>query len=182
MRTVTLALVALAAAGAGCVSSADDDTAAPTASAPAPATTAAVPTRTAVRPTPTPKPVTVDAPCPYADAGTVAETVGQRIARTTVTRTRPHVGCGFYRPNGEQAADIAVSVLASPAAAQAQAIAVAGAAANPVDGVGDGGAVRVTATGALLGVSKGRALVVVRINQRISLEAVEIARMVVAKL
>jgi hypothetical protein len=178
---VTLALVALAAAGAGCVSSGDDDTAAPTASAPAPATTAAVPTGTAVRPTP-PKPVTLDAPCPYADAGTVAETVGQRIARTTVTRTRPHVGCGFYRANGEQAADIAVSVLASPAAAQARAIAVAGAAANPVDGVGDGGAVRVTATGALLGVSKGRALVVVRINQRISLEAVEIARMVVAKL
>ena len=99
-----------------------------------------------------------------------------------MTQTRPHVGCGFYRPSGEKAADIAVSVLASPAAAQARAIAVAGAGANPVDHVGDGGAVTITDTGAVLGVSKGRALVVVRINQRISLEAVEIARMVVAKL
>lgn len=182
MRTVTAGLLALAVAGTGgCAPSADDGAATPA----APTTTATVaPRTTAARPAPkpTPKPVTVDAPCPYADAGTIAGTVGQRISRTTVTRTRPHVGCGFYRPSGEKAADIAVSVLASPAAAQARATAIAGAAANPVDDVGDGGAVTITDTGAVLGVSKGRALVVVRINQRISLEAVEIARMVVAKL
>ena len=73
-------------------------------------------------------------------------------------------------------------MLASPAAARARAVAAAGAGANPVDGVADGGAVAITDAGAVLGVSKGRALVVVRINQRISLEAVEIAKLVVAKL
>ena len=180
-----LGLLALALAAGGCSQPAVD-TAAPTTpitSAPAP-TAAAAPTTTTRKPAPapTPKPDTVDAPCPYVDAATVAGTVGQRIYRTTVTTTRPHVGCGFHRANGEKAADIAVSVLATPAAAQARAIAVAGAAANPVTGVGDGGAVTITDTGAVLGVSKGRALVVVRINQRISLAAVEIARMVVAKL
>jgi hypothetical protein len=180
-------LLALAVAGvAGCARSADGS-AATTAAAPT-TTASAAPRTTAARPAPkpkpkpTPKPVTVDAPCPYADRGTMAGTVGQRISRTTVTRTRPHVGCAFYRSSGEKAVDIAVSVLASPAAAQARAVAVAGAGANPVDRVGDGGAVRITDTGAVLGVSKGRALVVVRINQRISLEAVEIARLVVAKL
>jgi len=188
VRTVTVGLLALVVAGtAGCSRSAGDGAAAT--AAPAPTTTASAAARTTSArpaptptPRPTPKPVTVDAPCPYADSWTIAETVGQRISRTTVTRTRPYVGCGFYRPSGEKAADIAVSLLASPAAAQARAVAVAGAAANPVDHVGDGGAVTITDTGAVLGVSKGRALVVVRINQRISLEAVEIARMVVAKL
>ncbi len=170
---VVLALVA------GC---GGDPTVAPTAAgttATTPATRA--PTTTPARPRPTPKPSTVDAPCPYADAQTIAETVGQRIARVTVTSTRPHVGCAFYRPNGERAADIAVSVLVTPGAAQARALAAAGPGANPVDEVADGGAVAITETGAVLGVSEGRTLVVVRINQRISLEAVEIAKLVVAK-
>lgn len=184
MRTVLLGLVALAAAG--CTQSGDERAAPPATTTTArPSTapsTAARTTPARPRPTPTPKPVTVDGPCPYAAADTVAETVGQRISRTTVTRTRPHVGCGFYRPNGEQAADVTVSVLASPAAAQARAVAAAGAGANPVDGVADGGAVAITTAGAVLGVSKGRTLVVVRINQRISLEAVEIAKLVVANL
>jgi hypothetical protein len=47
--------------------------------------------------------------------------------------------------------------------------------------VADGGTVAITAAGAVLAVSKGAALVVVRINQRISLEAIEIAKLVVAK-
>ena len=146
-------------------------------------TAAASPTPAGVpRPTRTPAPVTVDAPCPYADAGTIAGTVGQRIARSTVTKTSPHVGCAFYRPNGEKAADIAVSVLDSAVAAQAEAVRLPGGAANPVDSVADGGAVAITDSGALLAVSRGAALVVVRINQRSSLEAVEIARLVVAKL
>lgn len=193
MRTVTLlGLAALAVAGgASCTDTAGDPTAAPVTTIPAtaPATTAAstVPPPAATTPapaaTPSPTPpVTVEGPCPYADPATIADTIGQRIARTTVTRTSPYVGCAYYRGNGEKAVDIAVSVLVSPTAAQARALAVAGAAGNPVDGVGDGGAAAVTDTGAVLGVSKGRALVVVRINQRISLEAVEIAKLVVARL
>lgn len=151
--------------------------------------TAAVPTRTPVPartsaparpPVRTPPPVTVDAACPYAAAQVVAETVGQRIARTTVTRTRPHVGCAFYRANGEKAADIAVTVLADAAAARTRALRIPGAPANPVDAVGDGGAVAITDRGAVLAVSKGAAVVVVRINQTSSLEAVEIAKLVVA--
>ena len=148
--------------------------------------TAAAPSASGV-PRPTtpgtpPPPVTVDAPCPYADATTVMDIVGQHIARTTVTRTTPHPGCAFYRPDGEKAADVAVSVLASAAAAQTEAIRRTGPAANPVDSVADGGTVAITGDGAVLAVSKGRTLVVVRINQRISLEATELAKLVVAKL
>jgi len=120
--------------------------------------------------------------CPYLDADTVAGTVGQHIARTTVTPTRPYPGCSFYRPNGEPAADVTVSVLPGPIQAQTKAIAIGGQAANPVTGIGDGGTVRVTAEGAVLAVSKSRTLVVVRINQRSSLEAKEIARYVLAGL
>lgn len=143
-------------------------------------TRVATPTRTP--PTRTPQPVTVEAPCPYADAATVRDIVGQHIARVTVTRTTPHPGCAFYRPNGEKAADVAVSVLANPAAAQAEAIRLTGPTANPVDSVGDGGTVAITGDGARLAVSSGAALVVVRINQRVSLEAIELAKLVVATL
>lgn len=188
-RVIAGALLAVAAAGCG---GADEPVAAPgtvpTSSAavrttPAPTTvapTTVAPTRTS--PAATRPPVTVDAPCPYADAMTMAGTVGQRIARTTVTRTTPHPGCAYYRANGEKAADIAVSVLAGPAAARARALALAGRSANPVEGVGDGGAVVLTEGGALLAVSQGATLVVVRINQSISLSAVEVAKLVVAKL
>lgn len=156
--------------------------------APAPSTQAATPSSTRVAtptrtpPTRTPQPVTVEAPCPYADAATVRDIVGQHIARVTVTRTTPHPGCAFYRPNGEKAADVAVSVLANPAAAQAEAIRLTGPTANPVDSVGDGGTVAITGDGATLAVSSGAALVVVRINQRVSLEAIELAKLVVATL
>ncbi len=156
--------------------------------APAPSTQAATPTATRAAtptrtpPTRTPPPVTVEAPCPYADAATVRDIVGQHIARVTVTRTTPHPGCAFYRPNGEKAADVAVSVLANPAAAQAEAIRLTGPTANPVDSVGDGGTVAITGDGATLAASSGAALVVVRINQRVSLEAIELAKLVVATL
>jgi hypothetical protein len=111
----------------------------------------------------------------------VQETIGQHIDRSTVTATKPFPGCSFYRPNGEQAADVQVSVLATAAAAQARAIALGGRSANPVN-VGDGGVVALTPTGALLAASKGKALVVIRIIQRISLEARELAGYVVAHL
>jgi hypothetical protein len=67
-------------------------------------------------------------------------------------------------------------------AAQAKAVALGGHSANPISNVGDGGVVALTPTGAVLAVSKGKALVVIRINQRISLEAREIAGYVVAHL
>jgi hypothetical protein len=149
---------------------------------PAAPTRTAPPTTAPVTPARTRPPVTVDARCPYAGAATVMDIVGQHIARTTVTSTTPHPGCAFYRPNGEKAADVAVSVLASAAAAQAEAIRLTGPGANPVDSVADGGTVAITGDGALLAVSKGRALVVVRINQRVSLEAIELAELVVARL
>jgi hypothetical protein len=160
--------------------------AAPATAGPSRTTTPATPVaprRTTARPPAgTSSPAPVDAPCPYATAEQVAETVGQHITRTTVTRTRPYPGCTFYRPNGERAADVQVTVLATAAAAQAKAIALGGRGANPVGNVGDGGVVALTPTGATLAVSKGRALVVVRINQRISLEAREIAGYVIAHL
>jgi UPF0176 protein len=132
--------------------------------------------------TPTPPPKPVAGRCPYVDTQTVADTVGQHIANSTVTPTRPYPGCSFYRPNGERAADIQVAVLSTASAAQARAIALGGPSANPVSGIGDGGVVVIDDAGTMLAVSKGRALVVVRINQRISLEAREIARYVVARL
>lgn len=147
-----------------------------------PARTAPATTARAATPSRTPPPVTVDGPCPYADSATVMDIVGQHLARTTVTRTTPHPGCAFYRPNGETAAEIAVSVLASADAAQTKAIRLTGSGANPVDSVGDGGTVAVTGDGTVLAVSTGPALVVVRINQRSSLEAVELAKLVVARL
>jgi len=168
---------------AGC-DTAEQDSAAPVPTTAAPTATAPTLPRSTgpPRPRPTPPPVTVDGPCPYADAGTVMDIVGQHIARTTVTKTTPHPGCAFYRPDAEKAADVAVWMLPSATAALTRAVRLPGASANPVDSVGDGGAVAITGDGAVLAVSKGRALVVVRVNQPISLEAVELARLVVAKL
>lgn len=184
MRTsIVLGLVA-GVLLAGC-DTASQDAAAPVPTV-APTTTTAparpkpVPTRTT--PKPTRPAVTTDGPCPYAEKAAVMDIIGQHLDRTTVTSTTPHPSCAFYRPNAEKAAEIAVTVLPTAAAAQAQAIRVPGKGANPVDAVGDGGTVAITATGAVLAVSKGAALVVVRINQRISLEAVEIAELVLAKI
>ena len=169
----------------GCGGAAEDQAtptvAATTAAAPTPRPTPA-PKPTPARPTPTRPAVTTEGPCPYADRATVMDIVGQHLSRTTVTSTTPHPGCAFYRTNGEKAAEIAVSVLPTAAAAQARAIAVPGRGANPVETVADGGTVAITPDGAVLAVSKGRALVVVRINQRISLEAVEIAKLVAARI
>lgn len=187
-RGVRAGLVVLATALAGCSGGNGGGQAAsgPTATPSRSPTARPARTSTAARPpgrvptTPAPRPV--EGHCPYAGSQQIADAVGQHIDRTTVTPTRPYPGCSFYRPNGEQAADIQVTRYGTAAAAQARAIALGGSGANPVAGVGDGGTVRVTATGAVLAVSKGPALVVVRINQRISLEAREIAGFVVARL
>ena len=179
-------LLAAGSAVTGCERSTTSGTvAAPSSSVVAPTTRPAVPVTprtTASRPRATLPPAPVAGVCPYVGSEQVAETVGQHIDRSTVTPTRPYPGCSFYRPNGEQAADIQVSVLATAVAAQARAIALGGRGANPVSNVGDGGVVALTPSGAVLAVSKGRALVVIRINQRISLEAREIAGYVVAHL
>jgi Domain of unknown function (DUF2020) len=185
---VRIAIVLGLAAGvllSGCDTATQDSAApvpttaaAPTTVTPAPTATRPGPTRS----TPAPPAATVDGPCPYADVATVMDIIGQHLDRSTVTKTTPHPGCAFYRPNAERAAEIAVSVLPTAAAAQARAITIPGRGANPVQSVADGGTVAITDSGAVLAVSKGSALVVVRINQRISLEAVEIAKLVVAKL
>jgi hypothetical protein len=182
-------VLAGAAALAGCSSNTDAGQAAagsgslpPPTSAPAASTPPAKP-KPSSRPAQTPPPSPVEGNCPYVPSDTVQDIVGQHISRTTVTATEPHPGCSFYRPNGELAADIQVSVLATAVAAQTRAIQVGGRGANGVTGrdIGDGGVVAITDTGALLAVSKGRALVVVRINQKISLEARELATYVVAR-
>jgi hypothetical protein len=168
---------------AGCAVGSAPDTAA---RAPGPTgpsrTSAATRTTPPVPASPTLVPSPYPGRCPYTDAETIAGTVGQHIGRTTVTPTQPYPGCSFYRPNGELAVGVAVSVLPSAVQAQARAIAVGGQAANPVVGIGDGGVVRVGGDGAVLAVSQSRALIVVRINQRSSLEAKEIARYVLAGL
>jgi hypothetical protein len=183
-------VLAGAAALAGCSSNSGAQAGAgagsqpPPSSAPAATTKPpATPPKPPSRPVQTPPPSPVEGTCPYVPSDTVQDVVGQHITRTTVTPTTPHPGCSFYRPNGERAADIQVSVLATAVAAQTRAIQLGGTGANGITGrgLGDGGVVTITQTGALLAVSKGRALVVVRINQRISLEARELATYVVAR-
>ncbi|HEX5493245.1 MAG TPA: DUF2020 domain-containing protein [Mycobacteriales bacterium] len=136
--------------------------------------------KTSARPTPTPS--TVDAPCPYVDTASVMNTIGQHLTRTTVTSTVPHPSCAFYRPDGAVAAQITVSDLANPIAAQNAALAQVGKGSNPVSGIGDYGVVAIVDDGALLAVTKGPSLVLVKINQQSSLEAREIARTVVSAL
>jgi UPF0176 protein len=178
----------VAAVLAGCSANADTQASPPPPSSP-PASSAPVATSTPPKPGPpastaqTPPPSPVEGTCPYVPSDTVQDIVGQHIQRTTVTATRPHPGCAFYRPNDEVAADIQVSQLATPVAAQTRAIQLGGKGANGLTGrdLGDGGVVTITDTGALLAVSKGRTLIVVRINQRISLEARELATYVVAR-
>lgn len=149
-----------------------------------PTMSASAPRPAATRPAPPPAssiPAPVDAPCPYADARTVSDTVGQHIARTTLTRTTPYPACAYYRPNGEVAVVVAVSEADTPRRAQQRALSIGGAAANPVEGIGDGGSVLVAGDTATLAVSKGRAVVKVVINQASSLEAREMAKLVVAR-
>ena len=181
---LTLTLSACTGGGSsGGAASATDSTGGTGAAA---GTTGAGPTAqsrtTAARPARTTTPATVEAACPYVDRDTMAGTVGQHLDRTTVTKTVPHPGCAYYRPNGEKAVDIAVSVQPTAIAAQAKAIALGGSAAEPVNDVADGGVVAITGTGAILAISDGKTLIVIRINQRSSLEATEIARLVAAKL
>jgi hypothetical protein len=122
-----------------------------------------------------------DGPCPYFGTGYAQQTIGQHLARTTVTSTRPYPGCTLYRPDGGKAIDIQVLAYPSALAAQRRAVSVLGPSANPTE-VGDRGAVLVVADGTRLAASKGRYLVAVYINQQSSLQAHDVAIAVVNKI
>ncbi|MBA2389506.1 MAG: DUF2020 domain-containing protein, partial [Geodermatophilaceae bacterium] len=115
--------------------------------------------------------------CRYLETGFVEQTVGQRIARTTYTSTSHELlpGCTFYRPDGEPAADVAVTAFSTAVEAQTAAIALGTAAANRVDDIADGGVVLVTTDRTLLAITSGSTLLVVTINQASSLGARTIA-------
>lgn len=106
--------------------------------------------------------------------------MGQHIERTTYTTTSHETlpGCTFYRPDGEPAADIAVTAYDTPVEAQTVAVELGTAAANPVDDLADGGVVLVSADRTVLAVSSANTLLVVTINQASSLEARVIAEQV----
>ncbi len=182
-RLAVLLLAAVLLAGCQATRSA------PAASVPAAPTgtsSAAGPTSTA-RPTPSavsaaPSPVEGD--CPYLDAGFVQDTVGQHIDRTTVTATSHESlpTCTFYRPDGDPAAEVALTELATAVAAQTAAIRIGTPAADPVDGIADGGVVLASPGQTVLAVSSGSTLLVVTINQESSLEARAIAAQVASQL
>ena len=124
--------------------------------------------------------MTRDGPCPYFGVRFAEQTIGQHLARTTVTSTRPYPGCTLYRPDGGKAIDIQISQYQTALAAQRRAVTLLGASANPTD-VGDHGTVAIVADGARLAASKGRYLIAVYINQQSSLQAHDVAAAVVSK-
>jgi UPF0176 protein len=128
------------------------------------------------------RPVVIrDGPCPYFTTSFAMDTVGQHLYRSTVTTTTPYPGCTLYRPDDAKAVVVQVSVLPTVLAAQQKAVTMLGPTANPVSGVGDHGTVAIVADGARLAASKGRVLVVVWVNQQVSLQAHDIAAAVAAK-
>jgi hypothetical protein len=185
LRTALLAVVAvgvLPGSLAGCRSGSPaagpaPGTAVPASTAPAPTTT---PTTTPPRRSGTPV-VTRDGACPYFGAAFAEQTIGQHLARSTVTSARPYPGCTLYRPDGGKAIEIQVSLYGTPLAAQQRAVSLLGHAANPTD-VGDRATVAIVADGARLLASKGRYLIAIFINQQSSLQAHDIATAVVNKI
>lgn len=139
-------------------------------------------------PTPSPPPTaappirTTDGPCPYVDLDTVTNTVGQRLVRSTVTSTSPRPSCTFYRPDEKPAASIGLSVHKDAPTAQTAALKQVGANANPVSGLGDFSVGAVTEDGAVVATTFGTTLIVVTINQQSTLQAKELAGLVLAKL
>src|SRR5262249_2225507 len=51
--------------------------------------------------------LTREGPCPYFGLGSAMQTIGQHLAGSTVTSTRPSPGCPLYRPDGGKAIDAA---------------------------------------------------------------------------
>jgi hypothetical protein len=124
---------------------------------------------------------TRDAECPYFGRGFAVQTIGQHLARSTVTSTRPYSGCTLYRPDGGKAIDIRVTAYPTALAAGERAVTLLGRGANPV-AVGDHAVVAIVADGTRLAASKGRYVLQVFINQQSSLEAHDIAVAVVNKI
>lgn len=108
-------------------------------------------------------------------------TIGQHLARTTVTTAEPPA-CVFYRPDAEVAASVTPTHTASLRAARLKVLAAVDGEANPLPDLGDGGVVKVIDSGAVLAASKGTLVIVVRINQQSSLQATEIGRKVIGAL
>jgi hypothetical protein len=170
LRHLTAAAAAAAVLLGGCSTAQRPSLAEPT------ARNGTTPRTTALQPV-----VTRDGPCPYFTTSFAVDTVGQHLSRSTVTTTTPYPGCTFYRPDEGKAVDVQVSVQPTVLAAQRRAVTLLGPAANPVSGVGDHGTVVIVADGARLAVSKGRVLIVVWVNQQVSLQARDIAAAVAAK-
>jgi hypothetical protein len=143
-------------------------------------TTAPRPTTPRARPTTAPV-VTRDGACPYFGITFAQQTIGQHLARSTVTTTRPYPGCTLYRPDGGKAIDIQIAGYPTALAAQQKAVTALGPSANPTD-VGDHATVAIVADGARLVASRGRYLVAVFINQQSSLQAHDIAAAVAIKI
>lgn len=138
-------------------------------------------------PTATPPATPVPGPCPYLDTALVADTVGQHIQSTTTTTGEPLPGCSFLRSDGALAVDISVFDAGDPTAARFAVDEVISEGALPVvsaakGGVGDGGVVLVDPTRTTLTISAGSVVVLVELNQPSSLEAVTLARELVAAL
>lgn len=156
-------------------------TTSPTSTPPTQTTQAPTTTKPTPKPTPT-KPVeTHDGTCPYLATDFVELTIGQRLARTTVTTAEPP-GCAFYRPDAEVAASVTPTRAASLRDARLKVLAAVGDSGNPLPDLGDGGVVKVVEDGAVLAVSRGTLVVVVRINQQSSLQATEVGRKVLEML
>lgn len=126
---------------------------------------------------------TVDGPCPYLEQDFIELTIGQRIAKVSVTTTMPAYGplprCDFQRGSGEPAAVVDTITIEAGQGMEQALEAVPGG--NPVD-VGEGGSVRVYngQDRTELAAYEGTTLVTVTLNQESSLEAVEIAGQVLS--
>jgi hypothetical protein len=125
--------------------------------------------------------VTRDGACPYFSTLFAEQTIGQHLARSTVTTTRPYPGCTLYRPDGGKAIEIQIRLYPTALRAQQSAVTLLGASANPT-AVGDRATVLIVADGARLVASKARYLVVVFINQQSSLQAHDVAAAVITKI
>lgn len=158
---------------------ADSSTSAATSSAP---TTEPAPVPTSA-PAP-PPPVVEDGPCPYLDQDFVEETIGQRMSRseTISVEGAPLPGCAYYKPDDTQGLRVDIGAYPDEIAAQNAALTTVTNGADPLTDLGDYGGVIVTPAQTLLAVTSGSTLIVVTTNQESSLQAREIATVVLAAL
>ena len=126
--------------------------------------------------------MTVEQDCPYLDTGFVTQTVGQQTPTVTTTGVPggPPPSCTFTKPDGEAALTVEIVQAADPVAARTAAVErVAPIGGTAVDDIGDGGGIAVGTAQTVLAVADGTLVVVVTVNQQSSLQAREIAQVVV---